>query len=124
VLRIHGLYGVDSDPEPRIHASDLWIRIRILLFSSLTFKTPTKNKLKKSFSAAYYFLKINLHHFSKIKSKKKSQISRMLNDRRIRIRIHTSDEWIRIHKSDEWIRIQEAQKRVDPDSDPDSDPQH
>jgi hypothetical protein len=50
----------------------------------------------------------------------------MLNDRRIRIRIHTSDEWIRIHKSDEWIRIriQEAQKRVDPDSDPDSDPQH
>ncbi len=38
-------FGVD--PDPRIHASDLWIRIRIririLQFSSLTFKTPTKN---------------------------------------------------------------------------------
>jgi hypothetical protein len=37
------------DPDPRIHASDLWIHIRIrigiriLLFSSLTFKKPTKN---------------------------------------------------------------------------------
>jgi hypothetical protein len=31
------------NPDPRIHASDKWIRIRILLFSSLTFKTPTKN---------------------------------------------------------------------------------
>jgi hypothetical protein len=27
----------------RIRISDLWIRIRVLLFSSLTFKTPTKN---------------------------------------------------------------------------------
>ncbi len=34
-------FGVD----PGIHASDYWIRIliRILQFSSLTFKTPTKN---------------------------------------------------------------------------------
>jgi hypothetical protein len=31
------------------------------------------------------------------------------DDRRIRIRIHTSDE---------WIRIREAQKHVDPDPDP------
>jgi hypothetical protein len=35
------------DPDPRIHATDKWIRlriqIRILLFSSLTFKMPTKN---------------------------------------------------------------------------------
>jgi hypothetical protein len=57
-----------------------WIRIRIrgsmpltngsgsLLFSSLTFKTLTKNKLKKSFST-YYFL-AHLHNFSKIKNKK------------------------------------------------------
>jgi hypothetical protein len=28
------------DPDPRIHASDYWIRIEILLPSSLTFKTP------------------------------------------------------------------------------------
>ncbi len=34
---------------------------------SLTFKTPTKNKYKKVFFA-YYFFKVNLHHFSKIKS--------------------------------------------------------
>ncbi len=42
----------------------------------------------------------------------------LLGDRRIRIRIHTSDWWIR-------IRIQEAQKHVDP-VDPDSvpDPQY
>ncbi len=32
-------FGVD--PDPRIYASDYWIRIR--LFSSFTFKTPTKN---------------------------------------------------------------------------------
>jgi hypothetical protein len=43
----------DLDPDPSI--------------SSLTFKTPT-NKIK-SFSA-YYFLKIHLHNFSKLKSPK------------------------------------------------------
>jgi hypothetical protein len=34
-----------ADPDPRIRASSYWnwIRIRILLFSSLTFKTPTKD---------------------------------------------------------------------------------
>ncbi len=62
-------FGVD--PDTRIHASDLWIRI--LLFSPLTFKTPTKNKIYvksfKSFSA-FYFLKLHLLHFSKIKSQK------------------------------------------------------
>ncbi len=41
---------------------DEWIRIQLL--SSLTFKTPTK-----SFSA-YYFFKMQLHPFSKIKSQK------------------------------------------------------
>jgi hypothetical protein len=30
---------VNPDPDPRIHASDWWIRI--LLISSLSFKTPT-----------------------------------------------------------------------------------
>jgi hypothetical protein len=38
-------------------------------FSSLIFKTPTKNECEKKFSA-YYFLKVHLHHFSKIKSTK------------------------------------------------------
>ncbi len=46
------------------------IQIRILLFSSLTFKTPTKNFLKKF--SAFYFLKVHLHHFSKIKKSKRS----------------------------------------------------
>ncbi len=67
------------------------MRIRILLFSSITFKTPTKNNLKKSFSA-YYFLKVHSHHFSKIKSPKevtKQQESRffflflLFDDRRM-----------------------------------------
>ncbi len=40
--------------------------IRILLFSSLTFKMPAKT----NFFSAYYFLKVHLHHFSKIKSQK------------------------------------------------------
>jgi hypothetical protein len=50
----------------RIH--DILVRIRILLFLSLTFKTPTQNNF---FLSAYYlFFEGNLHHFSKIKSQK------------------------------------------------------
>ncbi len=52
--------------------------IRILLFSSLTFKMPTKNYFL--FFIFYFFclllLKVHLHHFSKIKSQKVSQNSR------------------------------------------------
>jgi hypothetical protein len=33
-------FGVDPDLDPRIHASDQWIRN--LQFSSMTFKMPTK----------------------------------------------------------------------------------
>jgi hypothetical protein len=62
------------DPDPRIHASEKWIRIRILLFSSLPGNLQDANKKlsekkQKNFSA-YYFLKVHLHHFSKIKSPK------------------------------------------------------
>jgi hypothetical protein len=64
--------------------------------------------LKKSFSA-YYFLKVLLHHFSKDKKAKRCHkiveikvfLIFLLNDRRIRIRIHTSNQWNR-------IQIQEA----------------
>jgi hypothetical protein len=49
-----------TDPDPRMRTPDL--RIRILLFSSVTFKMPTKSK--KLY--AYYFLKIHLHHSSKL----------------------------------------------------------
>ncbi len=62
--------------------------------------------------SAYYFLKVHLHLFSKIKSQKEVTKLFLLDDRRIRI--HTSDLWIR-------IGIQEAQKHTDPTA---PDPQH
>ncbi len=43
------LFGVDPDPDPRIHAFDSWMLIRIrildpdLAILSLTFKIPGKN---------------------------------------------------------------------------------
>jgi hypothetical protein len=86
--------GSGFDPDPFIFIIDL--------------QDANKKQILKKFSA-YYFLKVLLHHFLKVK--KKSQNSRnqgfsyyfLLNDRRIR------------------IRIQEAQKHVDP---ADPDPQH
>ena len=68
----------------RIHACDQWIRTQILLFSSLTFKMPTKKYFFFSSFSAHYFLLF------------------LLDDRRIRIRI-------RIRTSE--VRIQEAQKQ-------------
>jgi hypothetical protein len=56
-------FGVDADMDPRI-ASDQWIRI--LLFSSLTFKMTAKSYFFQISFSAYYFLKAPLHHFSKI----------------------------------------------------------
>jgi len=99
----------DADPDPAMFVIDL---------------QATKTKLKKSFSA-YYFFKVHLHYSSKIKVQKMSQNSKnqgfsyyfawqQKDDRRIRIQIHSADF---------WIRIQEAQKHVDPVG-PDSDPQH
>ncbi len=75
LLRIYivaDLWHFGTDPYPRIRASDkwIWIRIWILLFSSLTFKMPTKNKFfLKSFSACY-FLKLHVDYFSKLKRQK------------------------------------------------------
>ncbi len=69
--------------------------MRILLFSSVTFKTSTNFFIFRFF--AYYFLKVHLHHFSKIKSHEEvtKQLESMLFllfllDNR-RIRIHISD---------------------------------
>jgi hypothetical protein len=61
--------------DPGIRTSDQWqwigIQLPILLFSSLTFKTPTKNYL---FSMLFCVLllegTIHLHNFSKRKSSK------------------------------------------------------
>ncbi len=53
----------------RIRTTDLRIRNRlwILLFSSVTSKTPPKIDFILLAFFAYYCLKINLHHYLKIK---------------------------------------------------------
>jgi hypothetical protein len=68
-IRIRG-----SMPLTNGSGSGSWIRI--LLFSSLTFKMPAKNLCFYTIFSAYYFLKVHLHNFSKIKSQKESQNSR------------------------------------------------
>jgi len=50
--------------------------IRILLFASLTFKMQAKNKFFNTIFSTSYFLKLHLHHFSKMKSQNESQNSR------------------------------------------------
>jgi hypothetical protein len=50
--------------------------IRILLFSSLTFKMPAKNYFFNTIFSTYYFLKLHLYHFTKITSQKESLNSR------------------------------------------------
>ncbi len=79
VLRIHDIFvWIRIRPDPRIYASDQWIRIRmrirILLFSSLTFKMPAKNLFKKKISA-YYFLKVRYGTFTSFFKGKKSKRS-------------------------------------------------
>jgi hypothetical protein len=76
---------MDPDPDPAIFFSDVEDANKKLYFL-------------KSLSA-YYFLKVHLHKFSKIKSQKevtKQKESRVFllflpADKRIRIRIHPSD---------------------------------
>ncbi len=78
-------FGVDPDPDPRIHASDQWIRIRIRIRildpDPSIFVIDLQDARKKTnfcntiFSACD-FLKQYLHIFSKIKIQKESQNSR------------------------------------------------
>ncbi len=93
----------------RIRTADLRIRIRILLFSSVTLM-PTNN-----YVVAYYFLKVHLHHFSKIKSNTEVTKQVFLT---ILVLLLDDEKRIRIRNSDYWIRIREAQKVTD------SDPKH
>ncbi len=80
VLRIHDILGWiririrGSMPLTNGSGSGSWIRI--LPFLSLTFKMPAKNLFFNTIFSAYYFLKLHLHHFSKINSKKESQNSK------------------------------------------------
>jgi hypothetical protein len=72
------------NPDPDIFVTDL--------------QDADKNYFCQSFSA-YYFLKVHLHHFSKIKSHKEVTQQQelmfflhfLLDDRRIRILIYTFD---------------------------------
>ncbi len=59
-------FGVD--PDPRIHAADKWIRI--LLFSLLTFKAPTKTNLKKKFFCLLLFYGTSTSFFKDKMSKR------------------------------------------------------
>ena len=52
--------------------SDQVIRLLILLFSSVTFQTATRNIFLQNIFA-HYFLEVHLHHFSEINVIKKSQ---------------------------------------------------
>ena len=60
-----------SMPWTNGSGSGSWFRI--LLFSSLTFKMPAKNKFFNTIFSAYDFLKLHSHHFPKIKIPKVSQ---------------------------------------------------
>ncbi len=62
---------------PLTNGSGFGSWIRILLFPSLTLQMPAKNKFFSTVFSAFYFLKVHLHYFSKIKSQKESQNSRL-----------------------------------------------
>jgi hypothetical protein len=100
------LWLTDPDPDPTFFIIDLQDANKkliykkffcILLFEgTFTKDKKVKKKSQKSINQGFSFF--------------------LLNDRRIRIRIHTSDWWIR-------IQIQEAYKHVDLE-DPDPNLQH
>jgi hypothetical protein len=78
----HDILGVYPDPDPRIHASHQWIRIRlrirILDTEPSIFVIDLQDARKKlnfnQIFSAYAFLKLHLHHISKIKIGKKHKI--------------------------------------------------
>jgi hypothetical protein len=88
--RLEMILLLRQEQEAVLRTHDILVWIRILLFSSLTFKMPTKNKFFVKNFFAYYFLKVHLHHFPKIKGQKVLQNSKILHDDRT-IRIRTSD---------------------------------
>ncbi len=62
-------WNFGTNPDSRICTTNLWIwiRIRILLFSPVTFRMPTENIFFSNFFG-FYFLKVYLHNFLKMKS--------------------------------------------------------
>ncbi len=83
-------FGVD--PDPHIHDSDLWIRIRILLFSSCQPRCQPKINLKKKFFCILLFEGTFTSFFKDKKSKGshktaeiKVLLTFLLNARKMRI---------------------------------------
>jgi hypothetical protein len=58
---------MDPDPDPAIFVIDL--------------QDASKKQIFNTIISAYYFLKVHLHHFSKIKSQKESQNRRYCRGR-------------------------------------------
>jgi hypothetical protein len=63
------------ESEYRSGSLDLYGTSRFLLFSSVTFKVPTKKKFPTFF--AYYFLKVHLHHSSLIKKVLRKEVIKL-----------------------------------------------
>jgi hypothetical protein len=88
-------YRMDPDPQIRI------LTILTLLFSSVTFKTPTKNNYFFVSFYAHSFLKVHLHNFS--------MINILSSHKTVEIKVFLHFPFLL-----SWIRIQEAQKHTDP----------
>jgi hypothetical protein len=91
--------------------------IRILLFSSLTFRCQQKTNFVNTIFSAYDFSKLHLHHLHHLHQRLKFKKSHKIGGIKKLLFLH----------DDRRIRILEAQKHVDPvdpDSDSDPDPQH
>jgi hypothetical protein len=110
------LWNFGADPDPRIHTSDLWIRIRIrmqiliLPFSSATFKTSTKKIFSPKFFCLLLF-DVTFQSFYKEKSHK--EVTKLQEPRFFFFLLLLLD-CARIHTCDYRIRIQEAQNHPDP----------
>jgi hypothetical protein len=73
VLRIHDILGWIRGSMSLTNGSGSGSWIRILLFWSFDLQDASKKLIFNTIFSAYYFLKVHLHHFSKIKSQKESQ---------------------------------------------------
>jgi hypothetical protein len=96
-------------------------------FFVIDFQDASKKLIFNTIFSAYYFLKVHLHHFSKIKCQKESQKSRNQGFSYYFCMMVEGSGSIPLTSGSIWIRIWEAKKHVDPvDPDPDSDldPQH
>jgi hypothetical protein len=99
------------DPDPAIFVTDL--------------QDADKKLVLIFILSAFYFLKVYLHHFLKIKSQNESRNSRNQGFSNFFCMMVEGSGSRAGSISDYWIWIREAQKHVDtvdPDSDP--DPQH